>query len=56
MRQQLGIATVDVAKLVKEGSKLFYRDERRGKLVPIERIYNRVIVDELERKGIDAAV
>jgi hypothetical protein len=47
----LGIKTVDVAKLVKEGNKLFYRDAR-GKLVPIERIYNRVIVDELVRKQV----
>jgi hypothetical protein len=47
----LGIKTVDVAKLVKEGSKLFYRDGR-GKLVPVERIYNRVIVDELLRKDV----
>jgi hypothetical protein len=50
--RSLGIRTVDVAKLVKEGNKLFYRDERRGKLVPVERIYNRVIVDELIRKKI----
>jgi hypothetical protein len=48
----LGIKTVDVAKLVKEGNRLFYRDERRGKLVPVERIYNRVIVDELVRKAV----
>jgi hypothetical protein len=48
----LGIKVVDVAKLVKEGSRLFYRDERRGKLVPVERIYNRVIVDELVRKQV----
>ena len=48
----LGIKTVDVAKLVKEGNRLFYRDERRGKLVPVERIYNRVIVDELVRKQV----
>jgi hypothetical protein len=32
------------------GRRLFY--EERGKLVPIERIYNRTIVDELERKGV----
>jgi hypothetical protein len=48
----LGIKTVDVASLVKESSRLFYRDERRGKLVPVERIYNRVIVDELLRKDV----
>ncbi len=48
--RELGIRTVNVRELVKEGNKLFYR--REGKLVPIERIYNRVIVDELERKGV----
>jgi hypothetical protein len=48
--QHLGIHTVDVRELVKQGNKLYYR--RGGKLVPIDRIYNRVIVDELERKGI----
>ena len=50
---RLGIATVDLAKLKKEGSRLFY--QRRGRWVPIERIYNRAIVDELERKGIQPA-
>jgi hypothetical protein len=50
--KMLGIKTVDVAKLVREGNKLFYREERRGQLVPVERIYNRVIVDELVRKQV----
>jgi len=50
---RLGIVTVDIDKLVKQGCHLFYRDEAAGKLVPIERIYNRVIVDELERKQIE---
>jgi len=50
---RLGITTVDIAKLKKEGSRLFY--ERRGKWVPIERIYNRAIVDEIERKKIKPA-
>jgi hypothetical protein len=36
---------------VKQGRRLFY--ERAGTLVPIERIYNRVIADELERKQIE---
>jgi hypothetical protein len=47
---RLGIKTVDLAQLVKEGNKLFYRSG--GRLVPIERIYNRAIVDEIVRKGI----
>jgi hypothetical protein len=47
---RLGIRTVDIAKLKREGRRLFYRNGTRD--VPIERIYNRAIVDELERKGI----
>jgi hypothetical protein len=50
---RLSVATVDIAKLKKQGNKLFY--ERRGRWVPIERIYNRAIVDELERKKITPA-
>jgi len=45
-----GVTTVDIADLAKQGSKLFYT--RNGKLIPIHRIYNRVIVDELVRKKI----
>lgn len=48
--QMLGIRTVDLARVVKQGSRLFY--ERDGRLVPIARIYNRAIVDEIERKRI----
>ena len=47
---RLGISTVDIAKLKREGRRLFYRNGTRD--VPIERIYNRAIVDELERKGV----
>ena len=47
---RLGVRTVDIAKIRKQGRKLLY--ERDGRQVPIERIYNRAIVDELERKGI----
>jgi hypothetical protein len=47
---RLGITTVDIAKLKREGRRLFYRSGTRD--VPIERIYNRAIVDELERKGV----
>jgi hypothetical protein len=46
----LGIRTVCVTKIRKDGRRLFY--EADGKLIPIERIYNRTIVDELERKGV----
>lgn len=46
----LGIRTVCITKIRQQGRKLFY--EENGKQVAIERIYNRTIVDELERKGI----
>jgi len=46
----LGIRTVCITRIRKQGRKLFY--DEGGKQVPIERIYNRAIVDELERKGI----
>ena len=45
--QLLGIKTVCLTKIKKEGKKLFYENE--GKLVPINRIYNRVIFDELDK-------
>jgi hypothetical protein len=47
---RLGIRTVDITKLKREDRRLFYRNGTID--VPIERIYNRAIVDELERKGI----
>ncbi|MES2393299.1 MAG: hypothetical protein V4555_16775 [Acidobacteriota bacterium] len=50
-QKMLGIQIVDVAKLVKEGNKLFYRDSA-GKLERVERIYNRVIVDDVVRQGV----
>ncbi len=49
-QKKLGIAIVDVTQVVQQGRKLFYSKE--GMLTPIHRIYNRVIVDELERKQI----
>jgi hypothetical protein len=47
---KLHIATVDIAKLQKQGNRLFY--QRNGRDIPIHRIYNRAIVDELQRKNI----
>jgi hypothetical protein len=47
---RLGIRAVDIAKLKREGRRLLYRKGTRD--IPIERIYNRAIVDELERKGV----
>jgi hypothetical protein len=48
-REQLGIRIVNVMHVEKRGRKL-YADSR-----PIERIYNRAIVDELVRKGLTPA-
>jgi hypothetical protein len=45
-----GVRAIDTAEVIKEGRRLFY--ERDGALTPIRRIYNRVIPDELERKGV----
>ena len=44
----LGIPTVAITDVKQAGRKLFY--EKDGKQVPIRRIYNRAIVDELVRK------
>lgn len=48
--RMLGIRTVCITDLKKEGNRLLY--ERGGKRVPVHRIYNRAIVDELERKAV----
>ena len=48
---KLGIATVDIAKVRKDGKRLFY--EKAGRWIPIERIFNRAIADEIERKQIE---
>jgi len=43
----IGISEVCISDLIKRGKNLFYKKE--GKEIPIERIYNRVIFDELSR-------
>jgi hypothetical protein len=48
--KMLGVRTVDIVDIKKDGSRLYY--ELHGKRVPIQRIYNRTIVDELERKKV----
>jgi hypothetical protein len=45
-----GMRTVNIREVIKEGNRLFYA--REGKRVPIRRIYNRAIVDELVRKKV----
>ena len=46
-----GVRAVDVRDVRKQGNHLFY--DRDGQLTPINRIYNRAIVDELERRAIE---
>ena len=46
----LGVKTVAITDVKKVGKFLFY--ENNGKRVPILRIYNRAIVDEMVRKGL----
>ncbi len=48
--KMLGVRTVDIEAIKKHGSQLYY--ERSGGRVPIRRIYNRTIVDELRRKQV----
>lgn len=50
---RLGIHTVDITQLRKRGSKLFY--DRDGGEIPIARIFNRAIVDELVRRNVSPA-
>jgi hypothetical protein len=49
--KKLGIAVVDIRALQAVGNKLHYRNAQ-GKLIPIDRIYNRAIVDELMARNI----
>jgi hypothetical protein len=48
--KMLGVRAVDITAIKKDGSRLYY--EHDGKRIPIRRIYNRTIVDELERKNV----
>jgi hypothetical protein len=43
----LGIRSVCISDVIQKGKKLYYKSG--GKAIPIERIYNRVIFDELKR-------
>lgn len=46
-QKMLGIPIVDLVDVKKSGRELFY--EKDGKKIPVHRIYNRVIFDELDR-------
>ncbi|MFT3904196.1 MAG: hypothetical protein QM727_13555 [Niabella sp.] len=45
----LGIKPVCITELIKKGNKLFYEDN--GVEIPVKRIYNRVIFDELAQQS-----
>ncbi len=45
-----GVPYVCITKVVKRGKQLFYREG--GREIPIRRIYNRAIFDELEKKRV----
>jgi hypothetical protein len=49
--RRLGIPVVDIRSLEAVGGKLHYRDGK-GTLVPIHRIYNRAIADELMARNV----
>jgi len=49
-KRLIGVRGVNAASLVKQGRRLFAPKD--GKLVPVRRIFNRIVFDELERKGI----
>jgi hypothetical protein len=49
--RMLGIPTINISDVKKEGKQLLY--QREGRNIPIRRIYNRAIVDELERKNLN---
>jgi len=51
--KMLGVRAVDIVDVKQVGSRLYY--ESNGQLIPIRRIYNRAIVDELQRKNIELA-
>lgn len=49
-QEMFGVDSVCVTKLVKKGRQLFR--EKDGKLVQVKRLYNRMVFDELEVKGV----
>lgn len=48
-QKSLGIKVLCISKVKKRGTKLFYEDDQ-GTLIPIHKIYNRVIFDELDQR------
>jgi len=51
--RMFGVRAVSITDIRKDGQRLYY--ERDGRKIPIHRIYNRAIIDELQRRGIAPA-
>lgn len=49
-RKYLGLKVLCLSKIKREGRDLYYLDDD-GRKVPIQRIYNRIIFDELEKRA-----
>ncbi|MCC6462149.1 MAG: hypothetical protein IT260_16905 [Saprospiraceae bacterium] len=49
-RHYLGIKVLCLSKIIREGRDLYYLDDN-GRKVGIQRIYNRIIFDELEKRA-----
>ncbi|MCS6990646.1 MAG: hypothetical protein NZL95_02155 [Chitinophagales bacterium] len=47
-KKYLGIEYICISEVLREGDKLYYI--KQGKKIPIRRLYNRVIFDELQRR------
>lgn len=46
--KDLGIKPVCISEVIQEGEKIYYKS--KGRKIPIHRIYNRLIFDELEKR------
>ena len=53
-RRRLGIAVIDIGSVEPQANKLYYRDAA-GRRIPIHRIYNRAIADELIARNVNLA-
>jgi hypothetical protein len=49
-RRLLGVRSVDATALKREGRRLFAPKD--GRMVPVARLYNRIVFDELEKRGV----
>ncbi len=47
----IGIPVVCLTELKQEGKKIFY--EKDGRMIPVKRIYNRIIFDDLQKQSVE---